>query len=55
MSSPEEVSLTAGECQKRIDQFIEVTKTDEVAPILIEDFESLLLLDNHSFLPKNYN
>ena len=30
MSSPEEVSLTAGECQKRIDQFIEVTKTDEV-------------------------
>ena len=39
-AADEEISLTAAECQKRIDSFIEVTKTDEAfAQSVLQDHE----------------
>ena len=39
-AAAEEISLTAAECQKRIDSFIEVTKTDEAfAQSVLQDHE----------------
>ena len=51
VDSAEETNLTAAECQKRIDSFIDVTKTDEaLAQSVLQDHEWNLETALNAFL-----
>ena len=53
-SAGEEINLTAAECQKRIDSFIEVTKTDEAfAQSVLQDHDWNLETALNAFLVSN--